>query len=80
MHRAKTDGTYNLEDLKNKQKTFGTIVLECDLDIMSSTTSLTTRICSISVQCLVVYVYGFLPFREISPPESITGGTKIVGF
>ena len=33
----KTDGTYNLEDLKNKQKTFGTIVLECDLDIKPET-------------------------------------------
>lgn len=37
LHRAKTDGTYNLEDLKNKQKTFGTIVLECDLDIKPET-------------------------------------------
>ena len=37
LHRAKTDGSYNLDDLKYKQKSFGTIVLECDLDIKPET-------------------------------------------
>lgn len=37
LHRAKTDSSYNLEDLKIKQKSFGTIVLECDLDIKPET-------------------------------------------
>lgn len=31
--RAKKDNTYSLETLRQKQKTFGTIVLECDLDL-----------------------------------------------
>lgn len=35
--RSKADGTYDLEELKNKQKSFGTIVLESDLDIKPET-------------------------------------------
>ena len=31
--RAKKEKTYSLENLREKQKTFGTIVLECDLDL-----------------------------------------------
>ena len=37
LHRAKKDRTYNLEVLRAKQETFGTIVLECDLDIPAET-------------------------------------------
>ena len=33
LRRAKKNKTYNLETLRKKQKSFGTIVLECDLDI-----------------------------------------------
>ena len=33
LRRAKADGSYDLEELKDRQKSFGTIVLECDLDI-----------------------------------------------
>ena len=33
LRRAKREKTYNLEKLREKQKTFGTIVLECDLDL-----------------------------------------------
>lgn len=33
LRRAKKNGTYSLEVLTEKQKTFGTIVLECDLDL-----------------------------------------------
>lgn len=35
--RAKKDGTYCLEKLRKKQQTFGTIVLECDLDLPPET-------------------------------------------
>ena len=31
--KAKKEGTYSLENLRMKQNTFGTIVLECDLDM-----------------------------------------------
>ncbi|MDD6283517.1 MAG: hypothetical protein PUA70_08920 [Oribacterium sp.] len=31
--RAKKEKTYSFEKLREKQKTFGTIVLECDLDL-----------------------------------------------
>ena len=37
LRRAKKAGTYKLEDLREKQQTFGTIVLECDLDLPSET-------------------------------------------
>ena len=37
LKRAKNAGTYKLEDLREKQKTFGTIVLECDLDLPPET-------------------------------------------
>lgn len=37
LHRAKKDGTYKLENLREKQKTFGTIVLECDLELPPET-------------------------------------------
>jgi len=33
LRRAKKEKTYSLENLREKQKTFGTIVLECDLDL-----------------------------------------------
>jgi transposase len=33
LRRAKKEKTYSLEKLREKQKTFGTIVLECDLDL-----------------------------------------------
>ena len=33
LHRAKKEKAYSLEKLREKQKTFGTIVLECDLDL-----------------------------------------------
>ena len=37
LQRAKKNKTYSLETLREKQKTFGTIVLECDLDIPAET-------------------------------------------
>ena len=37
LRRAKKDGTYKLENLREKQKTFGTIVLECDLELPPET-------------------------------------------
>ena len=37
LRRAKKNKTYRLEELRKKQKTFGTIVLECDLDIPAET-------------------------------------------
>lgn len=37
LRRAKKNKTYSLEALRLKQKTFGTIVLECDLDIPAET-------------------------------------------
>jgi hypothetical protein len=37
LRRARKDGTYKLEALREKQKTFGTIVLECDLDLPPET-------------------------------------------
>ena len=37
LRRAKKDKTYSLEALREKQKTFGTIVLECDLDLPAET-------------------------------------------
>ena len=37
LRRAKKDKSYSLEALREKQKTFGTIVLECDLDIPAET-------------------------------------------
>lgn len=37
LRRAKKAGTYKLEDLREKQQTFGTIVLECDLDLPQET-------------------------------------------
>ena len=33
LRRAKRNKTYNLDTLREKQRTFGTIVLECDLDL-----------------------------------------------
>jgi hypothetical protein len=33
LKRAKQSGTYNLEELQKRQRNFGTIVLECDLDM-----------------------------------------------
>ena len=33
LQRAKKEGTYSLEALREKQKVFGTVVLECDLDL-----------------------------------------------
>lgn len=33
LRRAKKDGTYSPEELARRQKTFGTIVFECDLDL-----------------------------------------------
>lgn len=33
LRRAKKDRTYGLEALREKQKTFGTIMLECDMDL-----------------------------------------------
>ena len=33
LSQAKTNNTYNLETLKKKQESFGTIVFECDLDL-----------------------------------------------
>ena len=37
LRYAKKDETYHLAELKKKQQTFGTIVLECDLDLLSET-------------------------------------------
>ena len=37
LRRAKKNKTYSLEVLREKQKTFGTIVLECDLDLPPET-------------------------------------------
>jgi len=37
LKRSKKDGTYNLGTLREKQCVFGTVVLECDLDIMPET-------------------------------------------
>ena len=37
LRRAKKNKTYSLEVLREKQKTFGTIVLECDLDLPAET-------------------------------------------
>ena len=37
LRRAKKNKTYNLEVLREKQQTFGTIVLECDLDLPAET-------------------------------------------
>lgn len=37
LRRAKKNKTYSLEALREKQKTFGTIVLECDLDLPPET-------------------------------------------
>lgn len=37
LRRAKKNGTYSLAALREKQKTFGTIVLECDLDLPAET-------------------------------------------
>ena len=37
LKRAKEDGTYNLAEFKSRQKSFGTIVLECDLDLPVTT-------------------------------------------
>ena len=37
LRRAKKNKTYSLDALREKQKTFGTIVLECDLDIPAET-------------------------------------------
>jgi hypothetical protein len=37
LNRAKKKGTYNLETLREKQRVFGTIVMECDLDLPPET-------------------------------------------
>lgn len=37
LRRAKKNKTYSLEALREKQQTFGTIVLECDLDLPAET-------------------------------------------
>jgi transposase len=37
LKRAKKKGTYNLETLREKQRVFGTVVLECDLDLTPET-------------------------------------------
>lgn len=37
LRRARKNGTYSLAALREKQKTFGTIVLECDLDLPAET-------------------------------------------
>ena len=37
LKRAKKDGTYNLDTLREKQRVFGTVVLECDLDLPPET-------------------------------------------
>lgn len=37
LRRAKKNNTYSLEALREKQQTFGTIVLECDLDLPAET-------------------------------------------
>jgi hypothetical protein len=38
LKRAKKKGTYDLETLREKQRVFGTVVLECDLDLAPETT------------------------------------------
>lgn len=37
LRRAKANGTYDLETLRKKQKVFGTVILECDLDLSPET-------------------------------------------
>lgn len=37
LARAKKDGTYSFENLQKKQQSFGTVVLECDLDLLPET-------------------------------------------
>ena len=37
LRRARKNNTYSLEALREKQRTFGTIVLECDLDLPAET-------------------------------------------
>jgi hypothetical protein len=37
LKRAKKNGTYDLEKLRKKQSVFGTVVLECDLDLAPET-------------------------------------------
>lgn len=37
LRRAKKHGSYSLEELRQKQRAFGTIVLECDLDLPPET-------------------------------------------
>jgi hypothetical protein len=37
LKRAKKKGTYNLEQLRERQRVFGTVVLECDLDLLPET-------------------------------------------
>ena len=37
LRHAKKDGSYSLEVLRDKQRSFGTIVLECDLDLPAET-------------------------------------------
>lgn len=37
LRRAKRDGTYSMEALRGKQRSFGTIVLECDMDLPPET-------------------------------------------
>ena len=37
LRRAKKNKTYSLEALRQRQQTFGTIVLECDLDLPAET-------------------------------------------
>lgn len=37
LARAKKDGNFSMEELERKQKSFGTIVLECDLDTTCET-------------------------------------------
>lgn len=37
LERAKKEGTYNFNEHQNKQKSFGTIVMECDLDLSPKT-------------------------------------------
>lgn len=33
LGRAKKDGTYSLEELRRRQRSFGTVILENDLDM-----------------------------------------------
>jgi len=37
LKRSKKEGTYDLETLREKQRVFGTVVLECDLDLAPET-------------------------------------------